>query len=401
MPSPPSDFDADSDPNLSPDPRTFDHLRLGLVPGLGPMLTRAVLEYFGSAADVLRATAAQLRAVPLIGPLLSEKFAAGFRDGDAILGRELALVRANGVRLVLWGDPDYPARLTTIDDAPNLLYAWGTWADADANAVGIVGSRSCTAYGKRMAATIAAGLARAGVTVVSGLALGIDGAAHQGAVDAGGRTVAVLGGSLAKVYPPQHLALAAAVAAAGLVLTETPMVVPTTPAMFPARNRIISALSRAVVIIEANAQSGALITARLAAEQGREVFVVPGNADSEYSAGCHELIRKGARLVRNADDVLEDLRGIAPPDAPTRRTPKATLFDGPPRPPAPAPAPAGPPAGLTELQLRVWDALGSPRQADELSRELGLDAATLAGQLMRMEMRKAVRRLPGNCYERQ
>ena len=386
----PPDFDA----------RTLDHLRLTLIPGLGSKRTRAALEHFGSAAEVLRASAAQLRAVPLIGPLLSERFAAGFRDLDDALERELTLLRANSVGITLWGDPDYPARLTTIDDAPTLLYTRGTWGGADADAVGIVGSRSCTTYGKRMAALIAGGLARAGFTVVSGLALGIDGAAHQGALDDGGRTLAVLGGSLAKVYPPQHLALAAAVAATGMVLTETPMVMPLAASMFPARNRIISALSRAVVIIEANAQSGALITARLAAEQGREVFVVPGNADSEYSAGCHELIRKGARLVRNADDVLEDLRGIAPPDPPPRRTPKATLFDGPPAIPAPPSAPTGPPAGLSELQAKLWDALGSPRQADELSRELGLDAGTLAVALMKLEMLKAVRRLPGNSYER-
>ena len=386
----PPDFDA----------RTLDHLRLTLVPGLGSKRTRAALEHFGSAAEVLRATATQLRAVPLIGPLLSERFAAGFRDLDDALERELSLVRANGVGITLWGDPDYPARLTTIDDAPTLLYTRGTWGDADADAVGIVGSRSCTTYGKRMAAQIAGGLARAGFTVVSGLALGIDGAAHQGALDAGGRTLAVLGGSLAKVYPPQHLALAAAVWSNGIVVTETPMVMPLAASMFPARNRIISGLSRAVVIIEANAQSGALITARLAAEQGREVFVVPGNADSEYSAGCHELIRKGARLVRNADDVLEDLRGIAPPDPPPRRVLKATLFDGPAVPPAPPPTPAGPPPGLNELQAKLWDALGSPRQADELSRELGLDAGALAVALMKLEMLKAVRRLPGNSYER-
>jgi len=389
LPADPPTFDA----------RTLDHLRLNLVPGLGPKLTRAVLEHFGSAAQALQATAIQLRTVPLIGPTLSERFAAGFRDIEAVFARELALLVAHGVGLTLAGDADYPTRLTTIDDAPAVLYTRGTWAAGDANAVGIVGSRSCTTYGKRMAAQIAGGLARAGFTVVSGLALGIDGAAHQAALDAGGRTLAVLGGSLAKVYPPQHLALAEAVAANGVVMTETPMVVPLAAAMFPARNRIISALSRAVVIIEANAQSGALITARLAAEQGREVFVVPGNADSEYSAGCHDLIRKGARLVRHADDVLEDLRGIAPPDAPPRRTPKATLFDAP-SPPGPPPAPSGPPPNLSDAQLRIWDALGSPRQADELGRELGLDAGTLAVALMKLEMLKAVRRLPGNSYER-
>ena len=400
MSSPTPIFDTNADPNLDPSPATLDHLRLALVPGLGPKLTRAVLDFFGSAEAVLKASASQLRAVPLIGSTLSERFAAGFRDGDASLSRELGLLRANGVRLTLWGDPDYPARLTTIDDAPTLLYSRGTFSAADANAVGIVGSRSCTTYGKRMAAQIAAGLARAGYTVVSGLALGIDGAAHQGAIDAGGRTVAVLGGGLAKIYPPQHVALADAVAAAGLILTETPMVVPTTAMMFPARNRIISALSRAVVIIEANAESGALITARHAADQGREVFVVPGNADSEYSAGCHELIRKGARLVRNADDVLEDLRGIAPPDPPPRRTPKPTLFDGPPIILAPPAPPTGTPPGLDEAQAKLWEALGSPRQADELARELGVEAGALAVQLMKLEMKKVVRRLPGNSYER-
>ena len=389
-PTLPHDFDA----------RTLDHLRLTLVPGLGSKRTRAALEHFGSATAVLQATASQLRAVPLIGPLLSERFAAGFRDLDAALDREVTLLSAHGVGITLWGDPDYPARLTTIDDAPTLLYTRGTWGDGGTDAVGIVGSRSCTTYGKRMAAQIAGGLARAGFTVVSGLALGIDGAAHQGALDAGGRTVAVLGGNLANVYPPQHLALADAVAANGIVVTETPMVMPLAASMFPARNRIISALSRAVVIIEANAQSGALITARLAAEQGREVFVVPGNADSEYSAGCHELIRKGARLVRNADDVLEDLRGIAPPDPPPRRVTKPTLFDNPPAAPIPPPTPSGPPAGLDELQTQLWDALATPRQADELSRELALDAGTLAVALMKLEMRKVVRRLPGNSYER-
>jgi DNA processing protein len=208
--------------------------------------------------------------------------------------------------------------------------------------------------------------------------------------------VAVLAGGLSSIYPPEHADLAAEVAARGAVLTETPMTVDPQPGMFPARNRIISGLSRAVVIVEANIKSGALITASHAAEQGREVFAVPGNVDSGASAGCLELVRKGARLVRSADDILEDLRGIAPPDPPPARR-RA-------QPSSPSTADvvpsAGPPPGLDPVQQRVWDALASTRHADELSRELGIPAGELARVLMMLEMKKAVRRLPGNQYER-
>jgi DNA processing protein len=167
-------------------------------------------------------------------------------------------------------------------------------------------------------------------------------------------------------------------------LTETPMTVDPQPGMFPARNRIVSGLCRGVVIVEANSKSGALITASHAAEQGREVFVVPGNVDSPASAGCLDLIRKGARLVRSADDILEDLQGLSPP--PTKPKPR-TLFDG-------------PPPGLDAVQLRVWEALAETRHGDELTRELGVGAAELAVLLTKLEMKKAVRRLPGNRWER-
>jgi DNA processing protein len=235
--------------------------------------------------------------------------------------------------------------------------------------------------------------------VISGLARGIDGAAHKGALKAGGRTLAVLAGGLSRIYPPEHEELANRVAAQGALLTETPLTVQPQPGMFPARNRIISALSRCVVVIEANAKSGALITATHAAEQGREVFALPGNADSAASAGCLELIRKGARLVRSADDILEDLRGISPPDPPKRVPPpekRPTLFDSAP----PPPVPSEPPPGLDELQRRIWDALDAPKHADVLSREVGVPAHELTGVLTKMEMRRAVRRLPGNTFER-
>ncbi len=372
------------------------HLKLALVPGLGPKRTRAILDHFGTADAALMATVAQLQQVPLIGADLAAKFAAAFKTVDETA--EWELLKTHGVSVALPDDPAYPERLAAIDDAPPLLYYRGGWRPSDADAVGIVGSRACTSYGLKMAERIAGDLAKAGWCVVSGLARGIDGAAHKGALKAGGRTVAVLAGGLSRIYPPEHDGLAAQVAAQGALLTETPLTVQPQPGMFPARNRIISALSRGIVVIEANAKSGALITATHAAEQGREVFALPGNADSAASAGCHELIRKGVRLVRSADDIIEDLRGIAPPDPPRRIDPpekRRPLLD----PPA-APTPTEPPPGLDDLQRRVWDALDSPKHADVLSRELGVPAHELTGVLTKMEMRRAVRRLPGNTFER-
>jgi DNA processing protein len=389
-----------------------DHLALALVPGLGPKLTAALLARFGSPAAARQATAAQLLEIPHIGEKLAPALAAALRTVD--IGPELALLEKYGVRPVPLGSPDYPPPLAAVPAPPPLLYFRGAWIEADADAVGIVGSRACTAYGRKMAEQIARGLVRAGFTVVSGLARGIDGVAHRAALDAGGRTIAVLAGGLSEIYPPEHADLADQVAKQGALVTETPMTVAPQPGMFPARNRIISGLSRAVVVVEANAKSGALITATHAGEQGREVFAVPGAADSPASAGCLELLRKGARLVRGADDVLEDLRGIAAPDF------KALARDQEVGPPSrggllnePRPQGSGrgslegsavrlaaPTPPLDPAQQRVFDALASKRHADELSRELGVPAGDLARTLMQLELKKVVRRLPGNFYER-
>src|SRR6185295_17043882 len=208
------------------------------------------------------------------------------------------------------GRPEYPVNLATIDDAPHLLFCKGTIDPRDEQCIAIVGSRACTSYGKRLAERIAGDLARAGWTIVSGLARGIDGCAHRGALNAKGRTIAVLAGGLSKIYPPEHADLAVEVAASGALVTESCMLMEPMATLFPARNRIISGLSRAVVIIEAAEKSGALITARLAIEQGREVFAVPGAVDSPASFGTHQLLRKGAKLVRHADDILEDLQSL-------------------------------------------------------------------------------------------
>jgi len=368
-----------------------DHLALALIPGLGPKLTAALLERFGSAAAARSATASQLRTIPHIGEKLAESFAQALRTVDVSAEREL--LAKHGVRPVPLGDPAYPASLAAVTCPPPLLYFRGDWTEADRGAVAIVGSRSCTSYGKKVADQIARGLVRAGITVVSGLARGIDGVAHKATLDAGGRTVAVLAGGLSEIYPPEHADLAEAVAKQGALVSETPMTVAPQPGMFPARNRVISGLTRATVVIEANAKSGALITARHAGEQGREVFAAPGNVDSAASAGCLELIRNGARLIRGIDDLLEDLKGIAQPIPEVKTTATPSLFEAP-------PAAAPEPPKLEPSQRIVWDLLVEKKHADELSRGAGLAVGDLSRTLTQLELKRLIRRLPGNFYER-
>jgi DNA processing protein len=372
-------------------PTTPDDLRdllaLHLAPGLGPCRTAALLQHFGSAARARRAGAAELREVDGIGPKLAEQLARALPAAD--VDGELRRVERGGARLVALGTPEYPAALAQISDAPHLLYVRGTLTAADALAVALVGSRGCSEYGRRITARLAAGLARAGVCVVSGLARGVDGVAHRAALEAGGRTLAVLANGLARIYPPEHAELARQVEAAGALLTESCMEQAPLAPLFPARNRIISGLCRAVVIIEAADRSGALITASHAAEQGRTVLAVPGPVDAPSSGGTNELLRKGAVPCRSVEDILEELHGVSA----VAQMQKAA-------PPAPV-APAGPPPGLDETQRRLWEALAEgPRHLDELVQRLGLTVSQVTTALTMLEMRKAARRLPGNRYER-
>jgi DNA processing protein len=356
-----------------------DLLTLRLVPGLGPRLTAALLERFGSARGVLEAGPAQFAEVPHIGAKLAGDFHAAIRRAD--VQAELDAIARHEVHLVPLGAPGYPAPLATLCDPPPLLYVRGSLEERDANAVALVGARHCTSYGRRMAENLATGLARAGFTIVSGLARGVDAAAHRGALQAGGRTVAVLAGGLARIYPPEHTDLAREVQAAGALLSEAAMGMEPMAGMFPARNRLISGLSRAVVIVEAAERSGALITASHAAEQGRTVFAVPGPIDSATSDGTNALLRKGAILCRGVDDVLEELDGV-------RAAPSAAR-------------PVAPPPELDDVQRRIWDFLAeSPRHVDDITRHVGLPVADVTRSLMLLEMKKVVRRLPGNRYER-
>ena len=367
---------------LSDDER--DLIALHLVTGIGPRLTAAMLEHFGTASAVLKASVPELLEVPFLGRKVAEDLQRALANPD--VAKECEQIDKHGVHLRILGRPEYPANLATIDDAPHLLFVRGTLETRDEKAIAIVGSRACSSYGKRLAERIAADLARAGWTVVSGLARGIDSCAHRGALQANGRTLAVLAGGLSKIYPPEHAELAEQVAASGALLSESCMLMEPMATLFPARNRIISGLSRAVVIIEAAERSGALITARLAAEQGREVFAVPGAVDSPASFGTHQLLRKGAKMVRHADDILEDLQSL--PDLVESQTPQD------------APAQPQLPPDLDDLQKKIWEALAERRMVDDLTEQLGMAVTDLTRQLMMLELRKVVRRLPGNWYER-
>ena len=370
-----------------------DLLALHLTPGLGPVRIAALLEHFGSAAAVLRGSASRFQDVTGIGSYLSSKLAQDLPGVD--VQTEIDRAARAGARILALGMPDYPPGLVHIPAAPPILYAMGALTAGDERGVAMVGTRNPNAYGKRVAKQLAEGLARAGITVVSGLARGIDGIAHRAALDAGGRTVAVLGSGLSRMYPPEHAALAEAIAKAGAVVSECFMEEGPSKGSFPARNRIISGLSRVVVIVQAPRESGALITATHAAEQGRTVLVVPGPIDDDAQSGCLHLLRQGAILCRSVEDILEELDGIlGRAVAPAQRN----LFDA----VAPTPAaPAGPPPGLDAVQMRVWDFLADgARSVDEVARHVAMAIQASSGVLMMMEMNRAVRRLPGNRYER-
>jgi DNA processing protein len=364
-----------------------DLLSLHLTDGLGPVRIASLLEHFGSAARVLRASAGELMQVPGIGPQLSTSLSSSLRSAD--VDSEIDRIRAAQIRLLALGQPDYPASLATIPAAPRILYVKGSLVPGDKRAVAIVGTRRATTYGKKLAKLLAEGLARAGVTVVSGLALGIDGIAHRGALEAGGRTLAVLAGGLSRIYPPEHRGLADDVVARGALVTESAMQQEPIAGLFPARNRIISGLSRVIVIVQAPIQSGALITARLALEQGRTVMAVPGPVDVEASHGCNDLIRDGAALCRSVDDILEELDGVSAVATRSRDRDAKNA------------AAAQTPPALDETQSRLYAALmDGARSIDELAQGLGLKVPELAGTLLTLEMRKIVRRLPGSRYER-
>jgi DNA processing protein len=342
------------------------------------------LDYFSSAAAILSATEAELREVEGVGPKVAKAILASTRSTDA--ERELEFCRAHGVSLILESDPRYPQDLREIPDPPGILFARGEVIAQDALGIAIVGTRHATPYGLDQAEKLAGGLARAGLTIISGLARGIDAAAHRAALAAGGRTVAVLGSGVMNIYPPEHDRLADEVVAAGALLSEHPPQSPPLAGAFPQRNRIITGMSLGVIVVEANLRSGALISARHALEQGREVFAVPGRVDSRTSQGCHRLIRDGAKLVECVDDVLEELGPLS----------------------AAVPRPSGDgevhhpgELVLNDQEQAVLQAIDlSPTSIDQIVGSCELPVQRVLATISVLEMRKLVRRLSANTVQR-
>ena len=348
-------------------------LAISRVPYIGPARIERLLQTFGSLSTAWSAPVEELR-VALESRALTELLAARSRIDPVV---ELDRLGRLGIRAVYPGHPSYPPLLAEISGRPSLLYVRGELVARDDTAVAIVGTRRATPYGRQAAERIAAELAEAGVTVVSGLARGVDAAAHRAAVDVGGRTIAVLGSGPDVIYPAEHRRLAEQILESGAILSEFPPGAKPDAQNFPARNRIVSGMTLGTLIVEAPARSGALITASFAADQGREVFVVPGSIFAESAEGTNALLRDGARLVRNGIDILEDL-GLG-----VGRNPVATQSQIP----------------LEENELRLYDALrNEARHIDELAEEAGLPVAAASALLLTMELKGLVRNHGAQYY---
>jgi DNA processing protein len=361
---------------VSHNPDLLPWFELKAVPGVGNHLFKRLIECFGSPAAALRAPAAELERVEGISRRTVEAMSS-HRATDA--GRfEIEAACRGGFGIVTMTDPAYPRLLREIPDPPPMLYVHGELQSLE-RTIAVVGSRHATAYGVDTTHRLCADLAAVGFTVVSGMAVGIDAAAHEGALGGGGRTVAVLGSGLAKVYPPQHRRLFDRIAARGAVVSEFPIDAGPEAHHFPVRNRVISGMSLGTVVVEATRNSGSLITARLAAEQNREVFAVPGSVQSFKSTGTHTLIKEGAKLVENVQDILDELGFADAPGVPAGRAKQ--------RPP------------LSEEETRVLDAIGPyPLHIDELVRKVSCDAGALSGILLQLELKGLVTQQPGKLF---
>jgi DNA processing protein len=371
-------------------------IALNMTPGVGPRAAARLLERFGSAEGVFAALRAELERLRL-KPEAVESIV--LRDRHEEAARELERVRELGADVLVLDDGTYPALLREIADPPITLYVRGEWATCfDSPCVAIVGSRRCSTYGQNVATMLARDLASRGVCVVSGLARGIDAAAHRGALEAGGRTVAVLGTGIDEVYPRDHKKLADEILArGGALVSQFPLGTPPIPENFPYRNRIISGLSLGVVLVEAAENSGSLITARLAMEQNREVFAVPGNVTSRNSFGTNYLIKgAGAKLVQQWQDVCAEL----PPEIAARLLPPEPK-KGRGKNEGPSASPVVP-SDLTDDERAVFRLITTdePLHIDALAEESKLSLPVLTSALLGLEMRELIRQLPGKCFVR-
>ena len=360
-------------------------IALNLIEGVGPVRARSLIEHFGEAPKILAASKHELLRVRNIGDDTAEKIFGWEKSID--LAGELKRISDFGCHVLIQSDENYPASLREIYDPPLVLYVKGELTAKDKNAVAMVGSRQTTHYGIETARKLAYQLAYVGVTVVSGGARGIDTASHQGALSAKGRTVAVLGTGINLIFPPENAELFERIAANGAVITQFPFNRPADKQSFPIRNRIVAGMTLGTIVVEANLSSGALITANFATEYGRQIFAVPGRIDSPRSKGCHELIKKGAKLCEGAEDVLSEFEYLFPTSN---------------RPAAPNDTGVLPALELSANEQKVFDALKTDDEltTDEVIRASGLPSSAVSVTLLSLEMKRVVRQLPGKLFVR-
>lgn len=360
------------------------YIALNMIEGLGPVRVRSLVAALGSPAAVFSAGPEDLMRADKVGPEIARSIVEQRSEADP--AGEIRKAEKLGARIVTMLDPEYPESLKKIHDPPLALYVRGTLEPKDRHAVAIVGTRRATHYGMTVADRLAYQLARVGFAVVSGLARGIDTAAHKGALKAGSRTIAVLGSALDCLYPPENAELADAIAKSGAVVSEYPLGREPDQTTFPYRNRVVSGLSMGVVVVEAPPGSGALHTVDLALEQGRTVFAVPGRIDAPSSKGVHQLIKNGARLVDDVDDILQEFEFLIPPE----QKREASKLD------------ARPEVNLSADEQSVVRALWEGSlDVDALARKAGLRMPNVSALLIGLEMKRVVRMLPGRVVELQ
>ena len=357
---------------------------LNMIEHVGPVRARLLIEHFGEAPKILAASKSQLLTVRNIGDDVATAIANWEKTID--LAGELKRISDYGCHILIQSDENYPALLREIYDPPLVLYVKGELTAKDKGGVAMVGSRQTTHYGIETARKLAYQLAYVGVTVVSGGARGIDTAAHQGALSAKGRTIAVLGTGINLITPPENAELFQRIAENGAVITQFPFNRPADKQSFPIRNRIVAGMTLGTVVVEADLHSGALITSNFATEYGRQVFAVPGRIDSPRSKGCHDLIKKGAKLCEGAEDILSEFEYLFPSSN---------------KPPSPGETGVLPALELSPNEQKVLDALdGEERVIDEVIRKSGLPSSAVSVALLSLEMKRLVTQLPGKLFVR-
>lgn len=364
---------------------------LNMVGGMGAVTAKKLIDTFGSAAAAFTASVDDLKAVPGIGSAKALAFAEAFHKVDPLAEEDAAAKL--GIRIIAWNEPDYPAQLKQIYDPPLVLYICGDVAAFRQTGIAMVGTRTPSHYGMETAHRFGYQLAAAGLTVVSGMARGIDAQSHRGAVDANGRTIAVLGGAINCFYPQENRELGRKVIQkGGLVISEYPLGRQPDKQTFPMRNRIISGLSNAVLVVESALHSGTMITVDQALDQGRVVMAIPGRIDSPTSQGCHKLLRNGAKLITCVDDVLDEIQNLPMPMAK-----KSAVIDiNPSQPVAKTVRPA-----LSAEEEKIVEAVGKNEiLIDDLANSTGIDVGRLNGMLIALQIKRVLKIIPGGRVTR-